>query len=106
MSEEWLPVAARDDVPEGDVIAVTVGDREIALYGVEGNVYATANICTHGDARLCEGFLEGNEIECPLHQGRFDVTTGNAVLEPATGSIQTFPVKVENGKVLLQLPTK
>jgi naphthalene 1,2-dioxygenase system ferredoxin subunit len=103
MSEEWVSVASRDAVPEGDVIAVTVGDREIALYGVGGNVYATSNICTHGDARLCEGFLEGNEIECPLHQGRFDVTTGNAVLEPVTGSIRTFPVKIEDGQVLLQI---
>ena len=103
MSEEWLPVAERGDVAEGEVIVVTAGGQEIALYGVEGSVYATSNICTHGDARLCEGFLEGNEIECPLHQGRFDVITGNAVLEPVTGSIQTFPVKIENGKVLLQI---
>jgi naphthalene 1,2-dioxygenase ferredoxin component len=103
MSEEWLAVAERDDVPEGEAIAVTVDGREIALYGVEGAVYATSNICTHGEARLCEGFLEGNEIECPLHQGRFDVITGNAVLEPVTGSIQIFPVKIENGKVLLRM---
>ena len=105
MSGEWLPVAARADVPEGDVIAVTVGDHDIALYGVEGGVYATANICTHGHARLCEGFLEGNEIECPLHQGRFDVTTGKAVLEPVTEDIRTFPVKIEDGQVLLVVRT-
>jgi nitrite reductase/ring-hydroxylating ferredoxin subunit len=58
-------------------------------------VYATANICTHGHARLCEGFLESNEIECPLHQGRFDMTNGKPVLEPVTESIKTFPVKIE-----------
>ena len=103
MSEEWVSVASRDDVPEGDVIAITVRGQEIALYGVDGNIYATSNICTHGDARLCEGFLEGNEIECPLHQGRFDVKTGDAVLEPVTGSIQTFPVKIADGRVLLQI---
>ena len=101
MSGEWQPVAERADVPEGDVIAVTVGDQEIALYGVDGEVYATANICTHGHARLCEGFLEGNEIECPLHQGRFDVTNGKPILEPVTEAIRTFPVKIEDGQVLL-----
>ena len=63
----------RHDVPQEDVIAVVVAGREIALYGVDGEVFATDNICTHGQARLCEGFLEGHEIECPLHQGRFDV---------------------------------
>jgi len=103
MSEEWLPVAERGDVPEGEVFVVEVGGQEIALYGVEGQVYATANICTHGNARLCEGFLEGNEIECPLHQGRFDVITGSPTLEPAEEAIQTFPVKIEDGKVLLQV---
>ena len=47
---------ARADVPDDDVIAVTAGGREIALYGVDGEVYATANLCTHGNARLCDGF--------------------------------------------------
>ncbi len=101
MSEDWLPVAARDAVPDGEVIAVAVRGHDIALYGVHGEVFATANLCTHGNARLCDGFLEDAEIECPLHQGRFDVRTGQPVLAPVTESIRTFPVKIENGQVLL-----
>ena len=57
MSTEWTRALARADVPDDDVIAVTAGGREIALYGVDGEVYATANLCTHGNARLCDGFL-------------------------------------------------
>ena len=66
MAEDWINAAALSDVPEGDVIGVQVGGKEIALYEVDGEVFATDNICTHGHARLSDGFLEGREIECPL----------------------------------------
>jgi len=97
----WIDAAARDDVPQDDVIAVAAGGREIALYSVNGDVYATDNICTHGQARLCEGFLEGHEIECPLHQGKFDVRTGVPTCAPATEALRSYPVKIEGGRVWL-----
>jgi naphthalene 1,2-dioxygenase system ferredoxin subunit len=101
MSTNWIDAAAQDDVPPEDVIAVAAGGREIALYSVNGEVYATDNICTHGQARLCEGFLEGHEIECPLHQGKFDVRTGVPTCAPATEALRTYPVKIEDGRVWL-----
>jgi naphthalene 1,2-dioxygenase system ferredoxin subunit len=101
---QWLDVAARDDVPDDDVIGVDLGGKSLALYGVDGEVYATDNICTHGHARLCDGFLEGHEIECPLHQGRFDIRSGKAMSAPLTEDIKTWPIKVENGRVFVELP--
>jgi naphthalene 1,2-dioxygenase system ferredoxin subunit len=103
MAENWIDVAARDDVPEDDVTAVTAGAAELALYGVDGAVYATDNICTHGHARLCDGFLDGYDIECPLHQGKFDIRDGRASCAPATEPVRTFPVKIENGRVFVDL---
>lgn len=103
MTQNWIDAAAADAVPEEDVIAVQVAGKEVALYGVEGDVYATDNICTHGHARLCDGFLEGGEIECPLHQGRFDVRTGKAMCAPLTEDIRRYPVKIENGRVFVDL---
>ena len=103
MSENWIDAAAVSDVPEGDVVGVRVGGKEIALYEVEGEVFATDNICTHGHARMSDGFLEGREIECPLHQGRFDVCTGKAMCAPLTDNIRTYPVKIENLRVMLKL---
>jgi naphthalene 1,2-dioxygenase system ferredoxin subunit len=100
---QWFDAAAAGDVPADDVIAVSVQGREIALYGVDGTVFATDNICTHGQARLCDGFLEGHEIECPLHQGKFDVRTGQPLCDPATQEIRTYPVKVESGRVYLAI---
>ncbi|UIF87557.1 non-heme iron oxygenase ferredoxin subunit [Cupriavidus sp. UYPR2.512] len=103
MTETWIEAALLSDVPQDDVIAVAVQGQEIALYGVDGDVYATDNICTHGHARLCEGFLEGHEIECPLHQGRFDIRNGAAMCAPLTESIRTYPVRIEGDKVYLDL---
>lgn len=103
MSESWINLCGVDEVPEGDVIAVEVNGGEVALYEVEGEIFATDNICTHGQARLCDGFLEDGAIECPLHQGRFDVRTGKALCAPLTEDIRTFPVKVEDGRVLIKL---
>ena len=103
MSENWIDAAARADVPEGDVMAVQLGGKEIALYEVEGKVYATDNICTHGHARLSDGFLEGKEIECPLHQGKFDICTGQALCAPLTENIKTYAVRIENMRVMLRL---
>ncbi len=103
MAHNWIDAAAVDAVPQEDVIAVAVAGKDVALYGVDGQVYATANICTHGQARLCDGFLEGAEIECPLHQGKFDVRTGKAMCAPLTEDIRTYPVKIENGRVFVSL---
>jgi len=88
---DWTDVAATDDVPEDDVIGVQAAGKDLALYSVEGEFYATDNICTHGHARLCDGFLEGAEIECPLHQGRFDVRNGKAMCAPLTEDIKATP---------------
>jgi len=99
----WIPVASLDDFAASDAIQVDVAGKEIAIYLVGGNVFATANRCTHGDARLCDGFLEGHEIECPHHQGRFDVRTGAALCAPAEIALATYPARLEGDRVELQL---
>ena len=104
MAENWTDVTALEEVPEDDVIGVDIRGKDLALYSVSGEVFATDNICTHGHARLCDGFLEGFEIECPLHQGKFDVRNGKAMCEPATEDIRSYPVKIENGRVFVDLP--
>ena len=100
---EWLDAAGVDELRTDDVIGVRVGDRDIALYRVEGEVFATDNLCTHGQARLCEGFLLGHEFECPFHQGRFDIRSGQATCEPATEAVRCCPVKINAGRVCLAI---
>ena len=99
----WTDVAAEADLFEGAGIPVAPGGRDIALFAVDGEVFATDNLCTHGNARLCDGFVEGHEIECPFHQGRFDLRSGAPTFAPCTEAIQVWPVKIEAGRVLLDL---
>ena len=99
----WVDALSTDELPADDVIGVVVAGRDIAVYTVGDEVYATDNICTHGHARLCDGFLEGHEIECPLHQGKFDVRDGKPTCAPVTDALRSYPVKIEGQRVYLQL---
>ncbi len=101
---DWIDVASEGDLFEGAGVPVTHEGREIALFWLDGQVFATDNLCTHGDARLCDGFVEGHEVECPFHQARFDLRTGQPTCGPAIDPVRTWPVRIENHRVLVQLP--
>jgi naphthalene 1,2-dioxygenase system ferredoxin subunit len=103
MNEHWTEVLDSACLPDDDVVGVDVEGRQLALYVVNGEVYATDNICTHGHARLCDGFLEDYEIECPLHQGRFDIRNGKAMCEPLTVDLKSYPVRIQDGRVFVDL---
>jgi naphthalene 1,2-dioxygenase system ferredoxin subunit len=101
--ETWVDVCSGGDLFEGASIAAQVGGREIALHCVHGVPYATDNACTHGAARLCEGFLDGFDIECPLHQGRFDIRSGKAMCAPLTAGIRVHASRIDGGRVLVRI---
>ncbi|WP_052283274.1 non-heme iron oxygenase ferredoxin subunit [Kluyvera genomosp. 1] len=103
MSENWIFAAQLDDLPEDDVIGVAVNGLDIALYRTEEGVFASDNLCSHGNARLSDGFLEDGEIECPLHQGRFCIKTGNALCSPLTQGVTVYPVQIDGEQVYLKL---
>ena len=103
MSATWIELAAVDAIPEDDVIGIDAEGKSFALYQVDGEIYATDNICTHGNTRLCDGFLEGHEIECPLHQGKFDIRNGKAMCAPLTEDVKTYPVKIEGARVFVEV---
>lgn len=99
----WVDALSADDLPTDDVLGLAVAGRDIAIYTVGDSVYATDNVCTHGHARLCDGFLDGHEIECPLHQGKFDVRDGQPTCAPVEEALRSYPVKIEDGRVFLRL---
>ncbi|MEY3264704.1 MAG: hypothetical protein RL717_2181 [Pseudomonadota bacterium] len=103
MNNHWVDAAAVDALPDDEVIGVDLDGKSLALYKVEGAVFATDNICTHGHARLCDGFLEGHEIECPLHQGKFDIRDGRALCAPLSEDIKIYPVKIEGNRIFVAL---
>lgn len=102
MSDNWILAAELADLPEDDVIGIDVNGHDIALYRTEDGVFASANLCSHGNARLSDGFLEDGEIECPLNQGRFCIKTGKAMCSPLTEGIATYPVQIEGEQVYLK----
>jgi naphthalene 1,2-dioxygenase system ferredoxin subunit len=101
MSENWVEVAKLEEVPEEGTLLVSVNGEPVCLYNLGGTVYATHDICTHAHASLAEGFIDGENIECPLHQGLFHIPTGKAVGAPVTDDIRTYPVKIIDGKVFV-----
>lgn len=90
----------------GGILGHVVDGLEIAIYAIEDGVFATSDLCTHGAARLSQGYLLGKLVECPMHQGLFDVRTGAAAGPPCTRAVQTFPVRVEEDVVWLGLPVR
>ncbi len=99
----WTDVAAEADLFEGAGIAVAPQGQDIAVFKIEEGIFAINNLCSHGNARLCEGFMEGALVECPFHQALFDVRDGTVSCGPATEPVKSWPVKVENGRVFLDL---
>src|SRR5262245_50375681 len=94
-SDGWQRVASRADIKPGFMFPAQFGDEPIALTEIEGQIYAINDTCTHEFALLSDGFLEGTEIECPLHAARFDVCTGQCLEGPATVDLVAYETKVE-----------
>jgi 3-phenylpropionate/trans-cinnamate dioxygenase ferredoxin subunit len=104
MASGFVPVAPSDGIPAGGVLVVTVKEVDILLCRTaDGALYAVENLCTHEFSPLGPGRLVGCEIECPKHGARFDVRTGEVTRLPAAAPIRTFPVKVEDGRVLVDM---
>ncbi len=103
-NDNWHLVAKTDEVQEEEPKAVQVGNEYIAIYRVDGKFYATDDICTHEFASLCEGFIDGDIIECPLHAGQFHIPTGKAMSPPVTEDLKTFAVKVEGDDIYVEVP--
>ncbi|HZZ63800.1 MAG TPA: MocE family 2Fe-2S type ferredoxin [Roseiarcus sp.] len=104
MNETWIDAGAADSIPPEDVKPFDHDGRYYALYRTADDRYfATDGLCTHEYAELADGFVQGTIIECPLHNGRFDFVTGEAKGAPACVNLVTYPVKVEDGRILLNI---
>ncbi len=100
-SDDFAAALDAKDLPEGHARKVIHHGAEIAVFNVEGCIYATQDQCTHGLASLSDGFLIGEFIECPLHQGMFDVRTGEASSPPCVTSLKTYRTAIKDGVIFL-----
>lgn len=95
----WTDLCHRGDLEEGNMYPFEVDEQRVLLCVVDGQVYATNNVCSHAFALLSDGWLEDGLVECPLHGAQFDVTNGAAVMGPADCPINTYPARERDGRV-------
>ena len=100
----FVKVADVGELSPGDMKMVEVGEEQILVVNVEGNIYACDDICSHAYASLSEGDLSGEEVECPLHGSAFNVTTGEVLTPPADEKVRTFEVRIEGQDILVGPP--
>lgn len=101
--QAWVNIMKANEMSLGDVVTVQISGRDYAIYSAPDTIYASLGYCTHGGALLCDGYFDGHTIECPLHQGCFDIRTGKATGKPATTALKTFPARIRNGWIQLKL---
>jgi len=99
-----VKVAQVSDVPVGTGKVVQAGGKKLALFNLGGTFYALDNRCTHMGGPLGEGAVEANQVTCPWHGSIFNITTGEVVGPPARRPVATFPIRVERGEILVDLP--
>ncbi len=104
MKGNWIEACATDAISRDDVIRFDYGALTFCIYRTgDDKYYATSGLCTHAEAHLSGGFVMNHIIECPKHNGRFDFTTGQAKGAPACIDLKTYPVKIEAGKLFVDL---
>ena len=98
-TERFVPVARIGDIAEGGVKVVRIEDQAIAIFRIGSGYFAMDDVCTHDGGPLAEGFIAGDEIECPRHGARFSIRTGEALCLPATSGVTTYPVRIEGDEI-------
>lgn len=96
---EWVTVAREGELAPGEFQVVDVNDTQVAVFNLDGQFYAIADMCTHDAGQLTGGTVEGDEIVCPRHGARFSIRTGAALTAPAYEPTDTFPVRVQQGQI-------
>ncbi len=99
MPDEWVKVCAQDELLPGEFRVAWDGDTAIAVYNLDGDLYAVEDTCTHDGGDLAGGEVHGFEVECPRHGARFDLRTGAVTAPPAVTPIACFPVRIEDGVI-------
>ena len=100
---DWVRACASNEIDEEDLIRWDHEGGTYAIYRAEDGFYCTDGLCTHEDEHLEAGLLAGHVIECPLHQGRFDIRSGKVISPPPYKELDTYPVKIEDGQVYVKV---
>jgi nitrite reductase/ring-hydroxylating ferredoxin subunit len=100
---EWISVPDGENMLEGTMLGISALGKRLIIYKTRSGYFATDRRCTHQAADLMRGYFDEDIIECPVHQGRFNVCTGAALSAPASTPLKTYPVRTEDGKVFVEV---
>ena len=104
LEPDWRHVGPAAELDLEDVMPFDFNGTEYAIYHTKDGYFASDGMCTHEDEPLADGLVIDNVIECPLHQGRFDVRNGKALSAPACDDLRTYPVQIVDGEIYVQIP--
>jgi 3-phenylpropionate/trans-cinnamate dioxygenase ferredoxin subunit len=100
---EFVAALKSSDVAEGSMIPVEAKDIHVLLTRIGGEVFAVSGTCTHEEADLALGFKIEERVTCPLHLSQFDLRTGEVLSPPATESLRSFKVKIEDDTIFVEV---
>lgn len=101
---DFYEIAPLEDLPSGERLIVQIGDLDILVFNIAGEIFAIGNVCSHDGNPLDDGELRDHEIVCQRHGARFDVRTGEVTALPAVVSIPAYPVRITAGKIEVGVP--
>ena len=103
MNEVLINAGSIDEIKIGKTKRIIADDKKLLICNVDNNFYTVDDMCTHEDSSLYLGCLKGNEVECSLHGGKFNVITGEATIEPAEVSLKTYKTIIRDGQIFIDL---
>jgi 3-phenylpropionate/trans-cinnamate dioxygenase ferredoxin subunit len=101
---DFIPVASKVDLGKGERLVIEVEGNPIVIFNVDDKYYAIDGICSHDEEELAEGSLDGYELTCPRHGGRFDIRDGSVLALPAFQEINSYPVELRGDEIVIGLP--
>ena len=98
-----IKICDLSEIPNGSIKKFEINDDEITICNINNQIFAINDNCSHDEASLQEGFIDGYEIECPMHGAKFDIRTGEVTCLPAVSPIKTYNIKINNGAIELEI---
>lgn len=100
---ELIKIGKASDIADGTAKCFDCKGKTIAVFNLGGEYFAIDDACSHVDGPLSEGFIEGEEVECPWHGARFNIKTGAALCDPAEGDLAKYPVRVSGDDLEIEV---
>ncbi|NOR72566.1 MAG: Rieske 2Fe-2S domain-containing protein [Mariprofundaceae bacterium] len=100
---EWIDVAKVDELTPGNRKIIMTDVAEIAVFNLDGEFFAIEDVCTHDGGELASGVCDGDQIICPRHGARFCIRSGKVLTPPAYEDIETFPVRIDQGVIQIDI---